>query len=205
MQYESACSPFSSGVSRLSTEDRMIDERRLAEKLRNGDTAALERIMEGFAGYVCAVIRNFSRGSLSEEDIDELCSDVFFKIWQRRETLDPEIGLRAYLSAVARNAVKNRFRDAPPPAEDISELQIPDDLSVEKAAELNEMLNCLNDALKTLREEERKIFMRFYFYGETSSEIARKTGLGESSVRSKLSRTRTKLKNYLIKRGFEHV
>ena len=183
----------------------MIDERQLAEKLRNGDTAALERIMEGFAGYVCAVIRNFSRGTLSEEDIDELCSDVFFKTWQRRETLNPEIGLRAYLSAIARNAVKNRFRDAPPPAEDILELQIPDDFSVEKAAELNEMLSCMNDALRTLGEEERKIFMRFYFCGETSSEIARNTGLGESSVRSKLSRTRTKLKDYLIKRGFDYV
>ena len=183
----------------------MIDESRLAEKLRNGDAAALEKIMEGFTGYVCAVIRNFSRGALSEDDIDELCSDVFFKMWQRRETLDPEIGLRAYLSAIARNAVKNRFRDAPPPSEDISELQIPDSLSVEKAAELNEMLSCLNDALKTLRKEEREIFLRFYFYGETSSEIARKTGLGESSVRSKLSRTRAKLKDHLIKRGFDHV
>lgn len=183
----------------------MLDEKRLAERLKNGDTAALEKIINGLSGYVCTVIRNFSRGMLSEDDIDELCADVFFRLWQRRESLNSEAGLRAYLSAIARNAVKNRFRDAPPPFEDISEQQIAGEFSVEKEAELSEMLGALSDAMETLPDEERKIFLRFYFYGETSSEIALKTGLTESSVRSKLSRTRAKLRNYLIKRGFDYV
>ena len=183
----------------------MLDEKRLAEQLKNGDTAALEKIIDGLSGYVCAVIRNFSRGALSEEDIDEICADVFFKIWQQRDSLNCKIGLRAYLSAIARNAVKNRFRDAAPVTLDISELEIAGEFSVEKEAELNEMLGALSEALETLPIEERKIFLRFYFYGETSSEIALKTGLTDSSVRSKLSRTRAKLKDYLIKRGFDYV
>ena len=182
-----------------------IDEKQLAERLKNSDTAALEKIIDGLSGYVCAVIRNFSRGTLPEEDIDELCAEGFFKLWQRRGSLDCEIGLRAYLSAIARNAVKNHFRDAPPPSEDISELEIAVDRSVEDQAELNAMLGALSEAMEALPNEERGIFIRYYFYGETSSEIALKTGLTEGSVRSKLSRTRTKLKNYLIKGGFDHV
>lgn len=180
-------------------------EQRLAERLKNGDTAALEKIIDSFSGYVCAVIRNFSRGAFSEQDIDELCADVFYELWKHRENLDAKLGLKAYLSAISRNAVKNRFRLRKPPSEDILELGIADDFSIEEAAERKEMMSALYEALETLSDEEREIFLRFYFYGEKSSEIAIKTGIAESSVRSKLSRTRAKLREYLTKRGFDHV
>lgn len=180
-------------------------EQRLVKRLKNGDTAALGKIIDAFSGYVCTVIRNFSRGTLSEQDIDELCSDAFFNLWEHRETLDSEIPLKAYLSAIARNAVKNRFRAQKPFTEDISELEIADVFSVEEKAELSEIMKALDDALKQLKKREREIFLRFYFYGEKSSGIAEQTGIAESSVRSLLSRTRTKLKDYLTKRGFDYV
>lgn len=180
-------------------------EQRLAERLQKDDTVALEKIIDCFSGYVCTVIRNFSRGAFSEQDIDELCADVFYNLWKSRENLDAKLGLKAYLSAISRNVVKNRFRSQIPPAEDISELELADDFSIEEAAERREMMNALYEALKTLSDTEHEIFLRFYFYGEKSSEIAIKTGIAESSVRSKLSRTRTKLREYLTKRGFDYV
>lgn len=181
------------------------NEQRLAERLKNGDAAALGKIIDAFSGYVCAVIRNFSRGALSEQDVDELCSDVFYKLWQKRDNLDAEMGLKAYLSAIARNAVKNRFRSQKPPTEDIDELDIADDFSIEELAERRELMRALYEALETLSDAEREVFLRFYFYGEKSSEIAIKTGAAESSVRSRLSRTRTKLREYLTERGFEYA
>lgn len=180
-------------------------EQRLAERLKRGDVTSLEQIIDTFSGYVCIVIRNFSRGTLSEQDIDELCADVFFNLWEHRETLDLGIPLKAYLSAIARNAVKNRFRSLKPTAEDISELEIADEFSIESQAEISEIMRALDDALKKLPKRDREIFMRFYFYGEKSSEIAEITGIAESSVRSVLSRTRNKLKDYLTKRGFDYA
>lgn len=180
-------------------------EQRLVKRLKHGDTDALSKIIDAFSGYVCTVIRNFSRGALSEQDVDELCADVFFNLWEHRETLNLRIPLKAYLSAIARNAVKNRFRSQKLLTEDISELEIPDTFSVENQAELSEIMCALDDALKQLPKRDREIFMRFYFYGEKSSEIAEITGIAESSVRSVLSRTRNKLKDYLTKRGFDYV
>ena len=112
-------------------------EQRLAAALKKGDTAALAKIIDGYAGYVCAVIRNFSRGhhpgsgAFTEEDIDELCGDVFFGLWEHREGIDVELGLKAYLSAIARNAVKNRVRSSKPPLESLDELEISDGTSIE--------------------------------------------------------------------------
>lgn len=181
------------------------NERRLAAKLKNGSTAALGEIIDGFSGYVCTVVRNFSRGTLTEDEIDELTGDIFYKLWESRERLDENIGLRAYLSTSARNAVKNRFRDTGAPPEDISELEIADGISVEDQAELNEMMRCLDEGLKTLPDREREVFARFYFFGERTSGIARVMGLSEVNVRAILSKTRSKLKDYLMKRGYDHV
>lgn len=180
-------------------------EKQLAAKLKKGDTAALKEIIDRYTGYVRTVIRNFSRGTLSEQDIDELCSDVFFSLWQHRETLDANIGFRSYLSAIARNAVKDRFKSAKPPCEDISELDLPSGFSLEDTAQLRETMRCLDKGLEELSEQERDVFARYYFYGEGTPAIAKKTGLSEGSVRSVLSRARQKLKKYLTERGFDHA
>lgn len=182
-----------------------IKETRLAGELKKGSTKALEQIIDSYSGYTAAVIRNFSRGALTEEDIDELCSDVFFSLWQHRGSLDPDIGFRAYLSAISRNAVKNRFRSAAPAGENIDELDIADACSIEDQAEINETMRCLNEAVNTLPKKQRVIFQRYFFYGEKTSEIAEALGLNDSSVRCEISRIRTKLKKYLTKRGFDYV
>lgn len=179
-------------------------EQRLAAALKKGDTAALAKIIDGYANYVCAVIRNFSRGAFAEDKIDEICNDVFFGLWEHRAGLDVELGLKAYLSAISRNAVKNRFRSAKPPPADIEELDIADDLSIEYKVELNELMRVLDELIKALSDEEREIFMRFYFYGQRSSEIASITNTAEGTVRSRLSRTRAKLRGELRNRGFDY-
>ncbi len=178
-------------------------EQRLAAALKKGDTAALAKIIDGYAGYVCAVIRNFSRGTFSEENIDEICGDVFFGLWEHREGIDVELGLKAYLSAIARNAVKNRFRSVKPPTVDIDELEIADGRSVEYKAELGELMRELDRLIQALPAEDKEIFMRFYFYGQKSSEIALIMDIAEGTVRSRLSRTRAKLREELRNGGFD--
>lgn len=182
-----------------------MNEEKLLRALGDGDVTALERIMKKYSGYVFTVTRNFSRGLLSNEDIDEISVEIFCKLWEHRSELDIKLGLSAYLSAAARNAVKNRFRDRPPPCEDISELDIPSGISVEDQAELSEMTECLNEGLKLLSPKKREIFLRFYFYGERASQIASAMNISENSVRTELHRTRSKLKEYMSERGYDYV
>ena len=183
-----------------------MNEEKLLRALADGSKKALERIMKKYSGYVCTVARNFSHGVLSEEDIDEISVEVFYKLWNVRHNLDAGPGLSAYLSAAARNAVKNRFRDLPPPYEDITELELPsDDLSVEDKAEFSAMTECLNEGVELLSPKEREIFLRFYLYGEKSSHIAEAMNISEGSVRTSLHRTRAKLKKFMSERGYDHV
>ena len=183
-----------------------MDGEKLLRALSGGDQKALEKIMKKYSGYVCTVARNFSRGALSEEDIDEISVEVFYKLWKIRQELDIKIGLSAYLSAAVRNIIKNRFRDIQPPYEDITELELPSyDISIEDKAEFSAMMECLNEGIKQLSLKDREIFLRFYLYGEKSSQIAKAMNISEGSVRTNLHRTRKKLKDFMSEGGYDHV
>lgn len=182
----------------------MTEENKLAAGIKNGDMKALERTISSLSGYVLTVVRNFSRGYLSPQDMEEAVQDTFVALWNSRSRLYPNAGLKPYISAIARNIVKNRFRTLKP-SEDISELELPSDFDVAERAELSEILACMNDGLKSLSDEDKAVFLRFYFYGEKTAVISQVMGLTESTVRSKLTRIRQKLKKYMTERGFENV
>ena len=57
----------------------------------------------------------------------------------------------------------------------------------------------LNDFLNILPERERNIFIRRYYFMETSDMIGEKYGINAVYVRVILSRTRAKLKSYFEK------
>ena len=60
----------------------------------------------------------------------------------------------------------------------------------------------VNRFLGTLSARERSIFLRRYFFTESTREIAERYGLRESNVLVILSRTRKKLKFYLRQGGY---
>jgi RNA polymerase sigma factor (sigma-70 family) len=60
----------------------------------------------------------------------------------------------------------------------------------------------VNQFLDTLSARERSIFLRRYFFTESTGEIAERFGLRESNVLMILSRTRKKLRLYLSKEGY---
>lgn len=182
-----------------------MNEEQLLRALGAGDIKALEKIMKRYSGYVCTVARNFSRGALPEEDIDEISVEVFYNLWNYRQKLDIKISLSVYLSAVTRNAVKKRFKNLPPLFDDITELEISSDYSVEDKAELSAAMDCLNKGIEQLLPKDREIFFRFYLCGETSSQIASSMNISESSVRTNLHRTRAKLKKFMSERGYDYV
>lgn len=181
----------------------MTDEIRLAGELKKGSTSALERIIELYTGYVRTVCNNLSRGILPAQELDELVQDVFIRLWENRANL-LEGALKPYLSAIARNAAKNRLRSMRF-ADDISEMDISSDIDIAQSAEISQALACLEEAISDLNAEDREIFLRFYFYGERTAAISAATSVPESTVRCKLTRTRQKLRKYMTERGFEIV
>jgi RNA polymerase sigma-70 factor (ECF subfamily) len=75
--------------------------------------------------------------------------------------------------------------------------------SVEKEINRKELVKAIDTFLGTLSSDKRGIFVRRYWYFDSISTIASRFGLTENNVSVTLNRTRLKLHNYLLERGFE--
>lgn len=69
------------------------------------------------------------------------------------------------------------------------------DIPAEPADGLSE--KAVWDAVMSLGEPDSEIFIRFYKYGERIRDISRATGINMSTVKTKLSRGKDKLKRIL--------
>lgn len=66
-----------------------------------------------------------------------------------------------------------------------------------------ELTRLLNEFLSKQDRTTRIIFLRRYWFGDTSAEIAERLGAGESMVKSRISRTLKRLKEFLRKEGYD--
>ncbi len=186
----------------ISSEVFRMREEAMIEKIRAGNPAGLEALMDRYIPYVSAVVWNILRNAMPVEDGEEIVSDVFLAAWGRPEALRPG-AVKAWLGAVARNKAKNRLRQIGqtlPLEEDALELPGPDDPPGEY--ERAEERRLVRRAVDALPGPDREIFLRHYYYAQTVQEIARCMHINESTIKTRLRRGRMKLKQILTREGY---
>jgi len=198
----------------MAKQTDMIDERSFKAKggaalredqalaaLRRGETAALAWIIHRYTPYVASVIGCVAGAYAAPSDVEELVSDVFLALWHGAGQVRPG-KLRPWLGAVARNKARDHLRGLR------VELPLEDDvLSLEAdpmqaGAEQDELRRAVREAVLSMEQPDREIFLRHYYYLQPLKEVARQMGMRESTVKSRLRRGRAALKQRLIERGF---
>lgn len=170
-------------------------------KMRAGDPSGLEALMNSYIPYVSAVVWNLLRGVMPPEDGEEVVSDVFLAAWNQAADLEPG-HVKGWLGAVARNKAKDRLRrcgQTLPLEDNVLELPGPDDPLTD--AERAEERALVRQAIDSLPDREREVFLRYYYYAQTVKEISIRMALNESTVKTKLRRGRIKLKEQLTREG----
>ena len=174
----------------------------ILQKIRSGDPAGLEALMERYLPYVSAVVWNILRNAMPPEDGEEVVSDVFLAAWRQPEALRPGL-VKGWLAAVARNKAKNRLRRMGrdlPLEEDALDIPGPDDPPGEYERAVERQL--VRQAVDALPGPDREVFLRHYYYAQTVQEIAHCMDLNLSTVKTKLRRGRMRLKETLTREGF---
>ena len=152
-----------------------------------------ESVLAEYAGFV----RRIARGLLHEETLAE---DVVQQTLLAAVRKPPRRrdDLRAWLARVARNfALKTRTREA---AVARRERAVAKSGSVEAAGRQVEraaMLRSVVDAVLALDEPYRDVVLHRYFDGWTRAEIAERTGVPASTVRTRLQRALAQLRGRL--------
>lgn len=182
--------------------EKTMDAETLANRLIQGDENALEDIIEKFTPLVSTIIFNLSGGTLSTSDIEEVTSDTFITLWYNRDKVQTD-KLKAYICCISKNKAKDRLKSTlRHKTVNIDEMDFEDGLVVPEKIENKILTEALRDALDFIGDPEREIIIRHYYYYQSSTEIAEKTGINNETVKSKIKRTREKLRKLLIERGF---
>ena len=175
------------------TEDEIINA------LKKDSTSALEELIRRYTGYVSSIIRRILSGC--RQDCEELTCEVFLVVWNSRDKLQ-EGKLKGFLGSVARNKAFQRLRswhETLPLEESIIVIE---EESVEDTALKRDDALLLEKALSMLDKQQRELFVRHYYYGQTVKEAAEAMQVNPSTAKSWLARGREKLKEILEKEGY---
>lgn len=185
-------------------------QRRFRSKLKNNDEIYnyikdgkidIETIMLQYTNYVYAIIKN-KDNYISNEDIEEIISDVFLTLWNNQEKLDINKALSPYIAGITKNLIKKKYRNKNlmENIEDYEEILVnkEDIILYSEEKERNEIII---QELDKMKKEDRKIFYMFYYENKKIKEIANILKFSQSRVKMKLSRTKEKLRKLLKERG----
>ena len=145
----------------------------------------------------------------AREDAEECLSDTWLAAWRAMPPQRPAV-LRTFLGRLTRNLSLNRQLYNAAQKRGGGEVTIAlEELkecaggeSAEGMLEAAELGRVIDAFLRTLPEMECSIFLRRYWYLDSVDAIAGRFGLRAGAVKTRLSRTRGKLKKYLWKEGY---
>ena len=154
----------------------------------------IEQVIKDYSGYVYTAIINIA-GNLSEEDIEEILSDVFFIFWKKKDTLKKDDKISFYLVGIAKNLIKEKYRKQKGNLniDDFeNNISTNDDIYeyYEEKCRIEQMQKIVNN----LDDIDKAIFGMFYYNNQKSKEISRKLKMNEITIRSRLHRIRKQIK-----------
>lgn len=154
--------------------------------LGNGDIRAFDRV------YLSCFepIRAFFRLLLhNDAEAEELCQELFVRLWENREAINPELNFRSYLYTMAKTSAMKYLRHKQVEnkyvnfriVEDPEQGGEPDERMLE-----SELSLLLRISLERMPEQRRRVFEMSRFENMTYGQIADRLRIRESTVRAHL-------------------
>ena len=176
-----------------------LTEEKLLRGLRDRQPAALEALIAQYNRYVATILTAVLGANGCQQDVEELSSDVFVAVWKHADALKPG-KVKAYIGATARNTAKSFLRKQRKlPMDEDELLEIADRQTPEHTLLKKERQKLVQEAVLCMEQPDREIFLRYYYYLQSSTQIAQAMGMGASAVRARLVRGRNVLRNKLCK------
>lgn len=189
-----------------------VDERILVREILTGSQSAFVQLVRRYEKLVGHIVFRMVPRSIDRE---ELCQEIFIKVYEKLATFHFRSKLSTWIGRIAYNACVNHLKKKRMPFvgdlgraghEDGDEYAAPriaegNFVSVERPdrhAELVEAREHLQDAMNQLDPRVRTILALFHQDGLHIEEIAEIMQMPEGTVKSHLYRARRHLKNRLL-------
>jgi RNA polymerase sigma-70 factor (ECF subfamily) len=171
-------------------------DRELVRRCADGDSQALRELV----GWHQQKLYYFLRQTLgSAEDAEEVVQDVFLKVWQQADRFEGRASFTTWLYRVATNIAYDRLRrrKTQPATTALFDESGGGTVNAEtealKGLEQREQEGRLEEAMQTLRPEDRLLLHLFYGEEMAYAEIGRITGYAYPVLKVRLMRARRRL------------
>lgn len=171
-------------------------------RINRGDAKAFKQLYSTYYVYLCAVATKYI---YSAETAQEIVNDVFLSVWNNRDSLT--FPVNAYLIRSVQNRCLNHLRTrrlTEVPLSDVQdhllsfqEQQVGAESHPLAHLENKEFEEKIYQAVQSLPEKCREIFIQYLYFNKTYEEIAQANHISSSTVRVQIRIGLGKLKDLL--------
>ncbi|MBX7124755.1 MAG: RNA polymerase sigma factor [Cyclobacteriaceae bacterium] len=183
----------------------MTDDRVLATLVAGGDPQAFKQLIQRHERLVSHMV---SRLIDNQEDLEEICQDVFLKVYERISDFGFQSKLSTWIATIAwRHAINHKRRQKMsmsefPDDEDFNKV-VASDINVENELSETQLESVVQQLADQLPAHYRGVLMMYHVESMNYQEIGEVTGMPEGTVKNYLFRARhllkEKVKTYLGK------
>lgn len=170
----------------------------LFERIAAGDAGAVRECMDQYGGLVWSLARRYSESAADAEDATQ---EIFLEIWKSAARYDPAMGKEStFIATIARRRLIDRLRAAKrrPVTEQYDDAVTVDSSTVDQnLGAVVADIDVAQQALATLKEDQRQILLLGIVEGMSHSEIATATGKPLGTVKTQMRRGLIKLRDLL--------
>ncbi len=135
------------------------------------------------------------RYASNPSEAEDIAQDALLRAWRRRSTLRDSDRRNQWLATIVRNeAFRQHARVRPDPTSTIEQQEGEEDVDVVSAVDRAD----LHAALEQLSERDRHLLEMRYEEDLTQAAIARRLGIPEGTVKVRLHRARSKLRQVYV-------
>jgi len=170
-------------MSRLRT----LSDAELTDLLRSGDHAAFTQIYERYYGILYAHALKFLH---DEDEVSDLLSELFIKVWTKRSELSFAPTLSAYLYRSVKNRVINSFENSRVRQAYLDSLQAYINAGshiTEETVRVNELAAQIEAEVARLPEKMREVFELSRKAQLSHKEIAAQLQISDKTVKKQIN------------------
>ena len=174
----------------MASEDHTLD-RELFNMMKNDDEVAFRALFDKYYVPLCRYAGTFVRDQGSAE---EIVIDLFTSLWSARGRFECTSSVRHYLFRSVRNRSLNHLRDTRDRFlyEELSDNIYGDDGN--DWLEIEQLEYFIQEAILSLPEKCREIFVKSRTEGKSHAEIATEAGISIKTVENQISKAIRRIK-----------
>ncbi|MBU3804035.1 MAG: sigma-70 family RNA polymerase sigma factor [Candidatus Cellulosilyticum pullistercoris] len=180
-----------------------MEDKALIHFMKENPEGGLNQVMSLYAPFVKAIIVKYL-GCEKKEDIKECIADVFIKLWRFIGNFDESKGsLKSYIAVIARNEALRKLKKEGKYLSDLNIDELEIGIEVDMVSEMGRKINAklVQEAIEALKEPDRQIFIKRYFWGQRIKEISKELRLEEKFIENRLYLVKKQLKGKLLEKG----